>query len=118
MRLMLALAALLLGLPALAQQAGTVSFGAPTTGGTPSGYRLYRDNVLVGPVASGQTIANLFPANVGSWAFTVEAFNTTGPGPRASVTVSLGPPIPGAPVQIVITAPCVAAGTCVITVAP
>jgi len=117
---LLAVVAVLVALPAFSQQAGTVTFGAPTTGGAPTGYRLYRDNVLVGPVTSGQTVANLFPANVGTWAFAVEAFNAAGAGPRLSTTVTLGVPAPGVPVSIVITAPCANATppTCTISVNP
>ena len=113
---------LLVSFPSFAQQAGTVSFDPPNTGGAPTGYRLYRDNVLVGPVTSGQTVPNLFPANTGTWVIAVEAFNTAGPGPRSSKTVTLSPPLqpPGAPLNIVIVAPCASATppTCVITVTP
>jgi hypothetical protein len=115
-----AVALLALSVPALAQQAGSVTFSPPTTGGAPTGYRLYRDNTLIGPVTSGQAIPALFPANTGSWVFAVEAFNATGAGARSAVTATLGPVVPGAPVQITITAPCASANppTCVITVTP
>ena|SRR5688572_6752163 len=118
MRLIAAGLLLCLAMPAFAQQSGTVTFGAPTTGGAPTGYRLYRDGTLVGPVTSGQTVANLFPANTGTWVFAVEAFNATGAGPRVSTTVTLGPPLPGPVINVVIDAPCAKANppTCVITV--
>ena len=118
----------LVALPAFAQQSGTVTFGAPTTGGTPAGYRLYRDTTLVGPVTSGQTITNLFPANAGTWTYAVESHNaacgTTGlPAcPRVSVTYTLGPPPlqpPGPVINVIIQAPCATASppTCTVTVA-
>ena len=114
---------LLVSFPVLAQQAGTVTFGAPTTGGAPTGYRLYRDGTQVGTtVTSGQTVANLFPTNTGTWVIGVEAFNTAGAGPRVTRTVTLGPVIqpPGPIPTITITAPCATAvpATCVITVVP
>lgn len=121
MRQIAAVLLLLVCLPAFGQQAGTVTFDAPTTGGAPTGYRLYRDNVLVGPVTSGQTIPNLFPANTGTWVIAVESFNTAGPGPRVTKTVTLGPPPiqpPGPVINVVIDAPCAKASppTCTINV--
>jgi hypothetical protein len=120
MRSVFVAALLCLALPAAAQQAGTVSFGAPTTGGAPSGCRLFRDTTALGTVTSGQSVPNLFPAASGTWTFGVECFNASGAGPRVDTRVTLGPPLPGAPVQIVITAPCLSAvpPTCAITVTP
>ena len=117
----------LVALPALAQQAGTVTFDVPTTGGTPAGYRLYRENVLVGPVTSGQTIANLFPANTGTWTCAVESHNAACGAsplpacPRVSFSRTLGPPPlqpPGPVINVTVTAPCATAQppTCTITV--
>ena len=116
-RLLAGLLLLVIAVPALAQQNGIVRFD-PAPGAT--SHRLYRDNVLVGPVTNGQTITNLFPANAGTWTFSVEGVNTTGAGPRGNFTATLGPALPGAPVNITITAPCATAQppTCVITVNP
>lgn len=100
---------LLVAFPLAAQQAGTVTFDPPTTGGAPTGYRLYRDSTLIGPVTSGQTIPGLFPANTGTWVISVEAFNATGPGPKVGKTVTLGPVVPGAVINLTITAPCAVA---------
>lgn len=121
MRSLLVAALLCLVMPVAAQQSGTVTFDPPTTGGVPTGYRLYRDNVLVGPVTSGQTVANLFPANTGAWAIAVESFNTAGPGPRVTKTVTLGPPPiqpPGPVINVVIDAPCAKATppTCTVNI--
>lgn len=115
-----AFALLALSLPAFAQQSGTVTFNAPTTGGPPAGYRLYRDDTLIGPVTSGQTVAGLFPANTGSWLIEVEPLNSAGAGPRLGLTVTLGPPVqvPGPVINIAISAPCATAQppTCTVVV--
>jgi len=125
--LLAALALLCFSLPCAAQQSGTVTFDVPTTGGTPAGYRLYRENVLVGPVTSGQTIANLFPANTGTWTFAVETHNAACGAsplpacPRVSFTRTLGPPPiqpPGPVINVTVTAPCATASppTCTISI--
>lgn len=133
MRYVAVLLAGALASPALAQQAGTVTFGvAPASPdfGAPAGFRLHRDTTLVGPVTSGQTFPTLFPANVGAWTFAVEAWNaacgsTPLPAcPRVTPVVSptrLGPPplLPPAPViNVTIDAPCarLSPPTCTITV--
>jgi len=90
MRLTLLAVLCALALPVLAQESATVLFDPPSSGGAPTGYRLYRDNVLVVTVTAGQTIPNLAPdANPHTYA--LEAFNATGPGPR----VTFGPTSPG-----------------------
>lgn len=107
MRLMIAAAALLVFcLPVSAQQNGTITFDLPNTGGAPTGFRLYRDNVLVGAVASGQTLSALLPGNTGTWTIGVEAFNATGPGPRVNKSVTVGPVVPGPVRNLVITLNC------------
>lgn len=108
MRSLAALVLLTISLPLAAQQAGSVTFDAPTTGGAPSGYRLYREGALVGPVTSGQVIQGLFPSNAGTWMFAVEAFNAAGAGPRVTRSVTLTPPLqpPGPVINIIIASPC------------
>ena len=101
MRLLVALF-VLATLPALGQQSGTVQFDPPNTGGPVTGYRLYRDGTLIGPVTGAQqTIASLFPSQFGSWTYAIE---TLGPGcgttplpacPRVSLLVPIVPPAPG-----------------------
>ena len=105
-------------LPALGQQSGTVQFDPPNTGGAPTGYRLYRDSVLVGAVTPGQTLAALFPSNTGTWTIAVEAFNAAGAGPRVSKSVTVGVPAPGPVRNFVITLNCAASSppTCTVTV--
>lgn len=90
-----ALALLCFALPVAAQQSGTVSFDAPNTGGAPTGYRIYRDNVLVGAVTPGQSVTALAPSNAGTWVLGVEAFNATGPGTRVNKSVTIGALPPG-----------------------
>lgn len=121
-RWLIAATLLCLTVPALAQQSATISFDPPSTGGAPTGYRLYRDGTLVSAVTSGQTLTNLFPSNAGSWVIGVEAFNATGPGPRVNQTVTIGPVAPGPVrnVQINCPVPVVtpATVTCSVTAAP
>lgn len=104
-----------LALPAFSAQNATVTFSAPNTGGTPAGYRIYRDNVLVGPVQSGQTLTGFFPTDTGSFVVSVESHNaacgSTGlPAcPRVNQTVVLGPPPiqpPGPVINVIVRAPC------------
>jgi len=100
---------LLVALPALAQQSGTVQFDPPNTcvvAGThaassaaastcaPSGYRVYRDGTLVGAITPGGSIT--FPAN-GTFVIGVEGFDADGAGPRVNKQVVVGPPptVPG-----------------------
>lgn len=117
MRLIAALL-VLVALPAFAQQSGVVQFDPPNTGGAPTGYRLYRDNVLVGAVTPGQTVSALFPSSAGSWTIAVEAFNSTGPGPKVSKLVTLGPVVPGPVRNLVITLNCATTSppTCTVAV--
>jgi hypothetical protein len=128
MRFAFAAVLLFVAYQAVAQQSGVVQFSPPTTGGAVAGYRLYRDNVLVGAVTPGQTVAGLFPANTGTWTFGVEAHNAAcGASPLPACTrittppITLGPPPlqpPGAVINVVITAPCATANppTCSINV--
>jgi hypothetical protein len=121
MRYLLAFALLVASLPALAAQDGTVTFSPPTSGGAPTGYRLYRDGTLVGPVTSGQTIPGLFPNDTGTYVIGVEALNTAGAGTRVNRTVVLGPPPvqpPGPVINLTINAPCATSNppTCTIVV--
>jgi len=103
----------------------TVTFTAPTTGGTPDGYNLYVDDcavsgptgAAVGSVVSGQTFVSLIVAD-GTYQFCVRAFNTAGeqPDPGQVATADIADlPLPG-PVNnlgIQITCP---ASNCTITV--
>lgn len=127
MRRLLLAALCVLAFPAFAQQSGTVTFDPPATGGAPAGFRLYRDNVLVGPVTSGQLVAGLFPTNTGSWVFSVETHNAACGAsglpacPRVNRTVTLGPPPlqpPGPVISVTVDAPCARATppTCTVTV--
>ena len=128
MRLLAGLLLLIVCTPAFAQQSGTVTFSPPDTGGTPTGYRLYRDNTLVGPVTPGQTISGLFPADTGTWTFGVEAFNAAcGVSPLPACTRVTTPPItlggpplqpPGPVIGLIISAPCATTSppTCTVTV--
>jgi len=94
---------LFLAIPALALAAApydvTVTFSAPTTGGTPDGYNLYVDDcavtgpigAAVGSVTSGQTFPGLIVAD-GTYQFCVRPFNAAGeqpnPGQVATAIIS------------------------------
>lgn len=118
MRLLVGVLLLALSLPLAAQQAGTVTFDVPSSGGAPTSYRLFRDGTLVGNLTPGQTITALFPSSAGSWVIGVEAVNATGAGPRVNRTVTLGPPLPGPVRNLNITLSCSTATppTCSVTV--
>lgn len=109
MRLIAAVLCVLASFVAYAAQNGTVTFDVPNTGGAPSGYRLFRDGVLVGTLTSGQTLTALAPNDVGTYVIGVEAVNATGPGTRVNKTVVLGPPplpVPGPVRNLQITLNC------------
>lgn len=112
------IAVLLLCAPVFAAQDATFVITPPTTGGAPTGYRVYRDGTLVGPVISGQPIPAFFPTDTGTFALGFEAFNVTGAGPRYAASVAINPPAPGAIPKIVITVPCATASppTCTVVV--
>lgn len=122
MRALIVVALALAALQAHAQQAGQVTFGMPVVDSThdpATAVQLSRDGVIVGDVTSGQTIPNLFPANSGTWVFTLIARNTWGPGPPVQYQAVLGPPKPPGPViNVVIDAPCAKAQppTCSLTI--
>lgn len=114
-----AVAALAISLSAVAQQqAGTITFDAPGSGGAPTSYRFYRDGTLVGNVTSGQTISALVPSSAGQWTIGVEAVNASGAGPRVNRIVTAGPPLPGPVRNLNITLSCSTATppTCSVTV--
>lgn len=117
--ILLAAALCALAFSALAQQSGVVQFDPPNTGGAPAGYRLYRDNVLVGAVTPGQAVSALFPSNTGTWVIGVEAFNATGAGPRVNKSVTLGVVAPGPVRNFVITLNCAGTSppTCTVVIA-
>jgi hypothetical protein len=117
MRNLLILLLALVALPAFAQEAGVVTF---TAGPNATSHRLYRDNVLVGPVVSGDEIPGLFPARDVVYNFSLEGVNATGVSPRVSISAAANTPLPGEPTQITITAPCALAQppTCIIVVNP
>lgn len=83
----------------------TVTFTAPTTGGSPDGYNLYVDDcalsgavgTAVGTVTSGQTFPALIVAD-GTYQFCVRPFNAAGeqpdPGQVATAVIS-DLPLPG-----------------------
>ena len=109
MRFFLGLLFALLALPVFAApQDITVTFTPPTVGGAPSGYRLFKDNVLVGPVTSGQTFPALLTDDGSAHVLGFEAFNTGGTGTRVnrSVTITSVVQPPGPVPTITITAPC------------
>lgn len=115
--LTLALVALA-ALPLNAAQNAAFTFDIPNTGGTPTGYRVYRDNTLVGSLTSGQSLNAFFPNDTGTYLVGVEAFNATGPGSRVNKTVVLGPAVPGPVRNLVITLNCATTtpATCTVTV--
>lgn len=129
MRALIVVAALLcLPLPAAAQPSGTVTFVAPSTGGVPSSFRLFRDTTDLGAVVVGtNTVANMFPASTGTWTFAIESRNAAcGASPlptcaRVTQSYTLGPPPlqpPGPVINVTISAPCATASppTCTVTV--
>lgn len=108
-------------LGAHAAQNATITFDVPSTGGAPTGYRVYRDGTLVGAVTSGQTLTALFPNDTGTYTIGVEAFNATGAGPRVNKSVVLALAAPGPVRNLVITCPVPATPatvTCTVTDAP
>ena len=84
----------------------TVTFNAPSTGGTVGGYNLYLDDCAVtgatgAPLVAGYTSGTLVPGALtadGIYQVCVRSFNSTGeildPGPVATVDVS-DLPLPG-----------------------
>lgn len=119
-RHLLATIAALVCLPALAQQSGVVEFDAPdvcVVAGThaassdapstcaPTGYRLYRNDVLVGAIQPGGSVTL---AASGSTVIGVEAINANGAGPRVSKEVTIGPPptVPGPVLHFLIRVAC------------
>lgn len=126
---LIAAAAMAAALPLAAQQAGSVTFDAPSSGGAPSAYRLFRDSTDLGAVTAGaaNTVATMFPANTGTWTFAIESRNAACGAsplptcPRVTRVVTLGPPPlqpPGPVINVLIQAPCAVASppTCSINV--
>lgn len=123
MRSMLALVGLLAALAistVQAQQSAIATFDVPNTcvvAGTlasstdpastcvPTGFRIYRNNTLVGAIASGGSIQ--FPAN-GTFTVGIEPYDADGPGPRVNKQVVVGPPptVPGPVRNFTLTAAC------------
>lgn len=103
--------------PALAApQDITVTFDVPTTGGAPTGYRLFKDGTQVGAVIPGQKFTAALPGD-GSYVLGVEAFNATGAGARVNRTITVGPLVPGPVGNLVITIACATTtpATCTVT---
>jgi hypothetical protein len=127
MRLLAGILLLAFSLPLAAQQAGTVTFDTPSSGGAPSSYRLFRDTTDLGAVTSGQNVPTMFPAGTGPWTFHIESRNAACGAsplpacPRFSRVVTIGPPPlqpPGPVINVTITAPCATTSppTCTINV--
>jgi len=115
---LIAIAAVLLALPAIAAQNGTITFDVPNTGGAPTGYRLFRDGTIVGSVTNGQTFTALSPVDVGTVLLGIESFNATGTGPRVNKSVTLGAVVPGPVRNVVYTFACAQTTppTCTVTI--
>lgn len=101
----LALVSVVLAMPAFAAspQDGTFTITPPTTGGAPTGYRVYVDNKLFGTVTSGQKLTALVP-DFGTYSIALEPFNSAGSGPRTTQQHTLGGP-PG-PATFTLTFSC------------
>lgn len=98
----------------------TITFSLPVTGGAPTGYRLFKDGVLVGSTAPSQVFTALLPDTSGSYQIGVEAFNATGTGQRVTKTVTPTQitQVPGPVQNLTITLSCATTSppTCTVTV--
>lgn len=85
-------------------KAFSVQFDPPTSGGAPTGYRIYLDGVKLGAdiaAAPGTTtVPGVITNTAGPHNIEVSAFNATGEGPTAKLVVTAILPLPGPPTNL------------------